>query len=227
MDKNLVCAVVPVYNEEHNVASTISELIKMECIDLILAVDDGSTDYTYGILKSLRKVTILKHEKNIGKAESIFDGIKFCDADVYVFIDGDLGYSAGNIKPVIEEVINGRCDLCVANIPMEKGNGGVGFLRWFSKYTVKYFTGLDFPCPMSGQRAVRSYVVKDERVHMYHGYGVEVGMLIDCLLSGYRVKYIDTILYHDVTGKDIRGYIHRFRQFIDIFMVFIEKLLRW
>lgn len=221
-----VCAVVPLYNEEENAQSTISALLKVNSIDCIVAVDDGSTDGTWDKLQQIERVILVRHHKNMGKSKAVMDGVNCCDAEVYVFVDGDLGSSAANIGPVIDQVINGGCDMCVAKMPEKRGTGGIGFLKWFSRYAVRRLTGMDFPCPMSGQRAARACLVKDHNVHMYSGYGIEVGMLIDALQAGYKVIYMDCEFMHDVTLRDFKGYLHRFRQFIDIWDVFIRKLLR-
>lgn len=216
-----VCAVVPLYNEQKYAKDTIEELLNLGRFDCIVAVDDGSTDRTWDILCSIDQITKTRHKKNAGKAEAVYDGIACCSADIYVLIDGDLGHSARNIKPLIDMVINGSCDVCIADLPSRPGYGGIGFLRRFSKYMVKKCTGVDFPCPMSGQRAVRDYVLKDSRFRHYHGYGLEVGMLVDCIKSGYRVDSIKLELTHNATGRDIYGFLHRFKQFADILRVFI------
>jgi len=221
-----VCALVPVYNECLLAGTTINSLKKIEIIDKIVVIDDGSDDDTWTIINNISGIERIKHKKNMGKAESIRDGIKKYDSDIYVFVDGDLGQSVENLQPLIEEVIKDRCDLCIARFPESKNTGGVGFLRFFCRFMVKLMAKMDFPCPLSGQRAVTKQVLTDKRVKLYKGYGIEIGMLMDAINSGYRVGFVDIDLTHRTTGKDLKGYFHRIKQFNDIFYVLLRQLLR-
>lgn len=223
-----VYALVPMLNEEDFGALTIKSLMSISSIDKIIAIDDGSWDRTWDILSDIDGIEKIRHYKNQGKAKSIFDGIaKYDDADIYVFIDGDLGQSAGKILPLIEDVCMDRCDVCVARFPESKNTGGIGFLKFFSKLSIKIATGIYFPCPLSGQRAVRKSAMNIKRMKLYKGFGIEVGMLIDAMNSGFRVRFIDIDLNHRVTTKNIKGFLHRFKQFMDILDVLIIKILRW
>ena len=223
-----VYALLPMLNEESYAELTIKSLFKISVIDKIIVIDDGSSDKTWDILCKIKGIELIKHHKNMGKAKSIIDAINiYSDGDIYVFIDGDLGESAGKIQPLIDEVLKDNCDLCVARFPMHKNTGGVGFLRFFSRFVIKLITGTDFPCPLSGQRAVKKDAIISKDIKLYKGYGIEVGMLIDAFRNGFRVKFIDISLSHRVTGKSIKDYIHRIKQFIEITYVFIIKVLGW
>ncbi len=220
-----VCAIVPLYNEADMAGKTINSLLEINSINKIVAVDDGSTDSTWKIISSIDSIIKLKHQKNMGKAEAIKDAIKICPADIYVFVDGDIGESAVNISHIIDEVLNDNCDMCIAGFHESDLAGGFGLLRSFSKFAVYFFTGRHFPCPLSGQRAVKSKVIHDPRVRLYHGYGLETGMLIDSILAGYSIglKYVD--LNHNVTYRNLKGFMHRAKQFADVASVFVSKLL--
>lgn len=223
-----VYALLPMLNEESYAELTIKSLSKLSVIDKIIVIDDGSSDRTWDILCEIKGIELIRHHKNIGKAQSIIDGINsYSDGDIYVLVDGDLGKSADKIQPLIDEVLNDNCDLCVVRFPMHKNSGGIGFLRFFSRFVIKLITGVDFPCPLSGQRAVKKDAIISKSIKLYKGYGIEVGMLIDAFKNGFRVKFIDIPLTHRVTGKNFKDYIHRFKQFMDITYVLIIKVLGW
>lgn len=222
-----ICAVIPLFNEEHQVKDTIEAVKRIQDITCIVAVDDGSSDSTYEIISQIEGIKVLRHKKNMGKAAAIKDGVKLYPADIYAFIDGDTGKSAYNIIPIIKSVENNECDMCIANIPETPGTGGMGILRSFSRFAVKYTAGVDFPCPLCGMRAVKGLLLYDRRIKFYRRYGIEVGMLMDALKSGYRVKYMDIYMKHITTGKNMRGYIHRFSEFIDVLFAFLCNVLRW
>ena len=221
-----VCAIVPLYNEEKYAGITIAALQKIKSITKIIVIDDGSKDNTKYIIKKFNNILIITHYKNKGKGESIKDGIMLYNADIYIFVDGDLGESAQKIEILIDEVANNCCDVCIAMLPDNKGTGGIGFLRMFSKLVVKVMTNTDFPCPLSGVRVLKKEVVQDSNVKVYPRYGIEVGMLIDIINMGYDIKVKSIDISHRFTGRNLSGYLHRLRQFKDIASVFLYKLLR-
>ena len=68
--KSLVIC-VPAYNEEKNIAKLIIDLKKFS--NKIIVIDDGSSDYTGKIVKELG-ITLIQHEKNLGKGEALRSG---------------------------------------------------------------------------------------------------------------------------------------------------------
>ena len=48
------------------------------------------------------------------------------------------------------------------------------------------------------------------------GYGAEVALTIRALRAGLRVVEIPVAMRHAATGRDLAGFCHRGRQFIDI-----------
>lgn len=222
-----ICAILPLYNEEENAAKTIASLKMLGCLSAIVAVDDGSTDGTYDSIRNIEGISILRHNKNRGKAASIKDAVSMYTADIYLLSDGDIGESALFMAPLIEYVVDNKCDMCVARIPAGKGSGGFGILKRFSYFAVKHLSGVEFPCPLSGMRVIKKDIMFDSRVSFYYRFGIELGMLVDALNCGYRVHYMDANIRHTLTGNDICGFIHRFHEFKDVALVFLYKVLRW
>ncbi|KPU44882.1 undecaprenyl-phosphate 4-deoxy-4-formamido-L-arabinose transferase [Oxobacter pfennigii] len=221
-----ICAIIPLYNEEKYLYATITALGKIDLIDKIVVIDDGSTDNTWDIISSMEGIIKLKNGRNMGKSASLYNGVKSIDADIYAFLDGDLGESASKVEEMIQQVIKENLDMSIANIPETAGSGGMGLLRKFSRFSVKFFTGIDFPCPLSGQRVIRKSVLTNERVKFHSGFGIETGMLIDAIRCGYKIGYIHINFRHRITKGDIKGYIHRSIQFKDVLLVFLRELMR-
>jgi dolichol-phosphate mannosyltransferase len=87
--------VVPVKNEEENVAPLVAEIcavlasIKFE----IIYVDDGSTDRTLTILKELRasvpQLRIVRHKASCGQSTAVLSGVRAAHAPLIATLDGD------------------------------------------------------------------------------------------------------------------------------------------
>jgi len=99
--------VVPVYNEEGNVAELHSRIIEA-CDNLnksyeVIFVDDGSCDKTVEICKSLSNLTLIELRKNFGQTAAFDAGFKQSVGDVIVTMDGDLQNDPADIGKLLEK----------------------------------------------------------------------------------------------------------------------------
>lgn len=90
----MITVVVPVMNEEKNIEPLLREIIAVDApVSEIIYVDDGSTDQTHDILKSLRHqhaaLRIIRHEKRSGQSAALWTGIKAAGNNLIVTLDGD------------------------------------------------------------------------------------------------------------------------------------------
>jgi len=92
----MISVVVPVLNEEDNIEPLIREIAAVSkdvpCSE-ILYVDDGSTDRTIEILKSLRdqypSLRVIQHDRRSGQSAALWTGVKAASNDIVVTMDGD------------------------------------------------------------------------------------------------------------------------------------------
>lgn len=99
MSKALLSIVVPVYNEEENIAPFYHELKKVfkqltSYKFEVLFVDDGSTDATLEEIRKYgakdRRITCIELVRNFGKELATTAGIHAAQGDAVIMIDGDL-----------------------------------------------------------------------------------------------------------------------------------------
>ncbi len=112
---------IPCLNEETTlpmVLSTIPEAI--EGIDEIevLVIDDGCTDNTVEVARSLGVTQFVHHPRNRGLAHSLRDGIQRAlelGADVLVLTDGDNQYPQERIPDLVRPILEGTADTVIAD----------------------------------------------------------------------------------------------------------------
>lgn len=106
--------VVPVRNEEDNVADLISEIqksLKRKITYEIIYVDDGSTDQTYKNLITLQKtykeLRVIRHEKSCGQSTAVRTGVKYAKFNWIATLDGDGQNNPADIPKLLNALKEG------------------------------------------------------------------------------------------------------------------------
>jgi len=135
--------------------------------------------------------------------------------------DGDLGSSAAQLTPLVEAVERGECDLAVAAFSRRVG-GGFGLALGFAGGAIRRLCGQETVAPISGQRAMRAEVLR-ATLPFAPGYGMELGMTVDAVRAGYRLREYELDLAHRASGRSPAGFAHRARQLADFARVYVSR----
>ena len=225
-----ISIIIPAYNEENKIKDTLESIKDIKEIDEIIVVDDGSSDKTSEVAKSVKsdKINVITQSQNRGKGYALNNGLKEAmkKADIIGFLDGDLGNTASEVEKLITPIINNEYDVTIAKFPPAKKKGGLGFVKNLAKESVKEMTGVELTSTLSGQRIFKKEVLEifDE---IPFGYGVEVGMTIDILKNNFKIEEVLVNMTHSETGRDLKGFIHRGKQFYHIKKVVRQKKKEW
>ena len=112
---------IPCFNEEKTLASTVENIPRqIKGIDKveILIIDDGSTDNTVSVAKTIGVDHIVKNIKNMGLATTFFVGINASlklGADIIVNTDGDNQYQGQDIPKLIAPILKGEADIVIGD----------------------------------------------------------------------------------------------------------------
>ncbi len=217
-----VSAIIPAYNEEERIADTILGLSGIPEITEIIVVDDGSTDRTAERATGA-KVKLVSNEKNMGKGGSMERGLRESSGDIVVFLDADLGASSSDAAKIFRPVLEGKCDMAIADFYGGKGRkGGFGIVLGTAALGLKWKTGQDFKSPISGQRAMAREAAL-ALCPIRAGFGAEVGLTIRARSLGLRILEVPVEMTHKATGRTLRGFIHRGKQLAHIIATIIAE----
>lgn len=224
MDDSLA-VVVAARNEADRVAMTVAALRRAFPEAQIWVADDASEDGTAEVAMAAGAQVVRRgrpHGKgaNVGAAVEAALGVEPTPGH-FLLCDGDLGDSAAALAPLVEAVGDGECDLAVASFSRRLG-GGFGVALGFARWAIWRRSGLRAAAPISGQRAMRSEVLR-QVTPFAAGYGMELGMTIDAVRAGYRVGEYELDLSHRASGRDLTGFLHRARQLRDFIRVYLER----
>lgn len=107
-----VSIIIPCYNEEKNISifyNDINNIIKqMKYKFELIYINDGSIDNTLGEMKKIydldKNITIINFSRNFGKDAALLAGLKECQGDYAITIDGDGQQSPYLIKNLLEAI---------------------------------------------------------------------------------------------------------------------------
>jgi dolichol-phosphate mannosyltransferase len=106
--------VVPVRNEEDNVAELIFEIrkaLKNKIHYEMIYVDDRSTDHTYknliNLQKTYKELRVIRHQKSCGQSTAIRTGVKHAQYDWIVTLDGDGQNNPQDIPELLKALKEG------------------------------------------------------------------------------------------------------------------------
>jgi dolichol-phosphate mannosyltransferase len=109
-----VSVIIPVCNEEGNVAQLQTELaLALRNVSHeLLFVDDGSQDKTLEQIERTPSVRILEFVKNTGQSAAMYAGLVAANGKVLVLIDGDLQNDPSDIPKLLAEIDQGADLVC-------------------------------------------------------------------------------------------------------------------
>jgi Glycosyl transferase family 2 len=232
-----VAVIIAAKDEAARIVATVSAARRIAGVDLVIVVDDGSSDDT-ARLAGEAGALVLVHPRNRGKAAAMATGAKaVADRDLgdptvsgrprqLLFIDADLEDSAANTALLLGPVRAGEADMTIAILPPQStSGGGHGFVVRLARNGVERLTGWTPTQPLSGMRCL-SREALEAASPLARGWGVEVGLTIDVLGAGMRVVEVPCELQHRVTGSTWQGQIHRARQYRDVWLALAARRLR-
>ncbi|USQ82286.1 glycosyltransferase [Ornithinimicrobium faecis] len=224
-----VAAIVSAKDEEERLGATLQALAQISVVDLVVVVDDGSTDGTLRVA-NLAGVQTVKHQANMGKAQAMTSGAKVValleaeEGGTYqsdnpralLFVDADLQESAVNLDFLCVPVVAGEADMAIATLPPQKtAGGGFGFVVRKAREGIAQLGGRTMVQPLSGMRCITREAF-EAALPLATGWGVEVGLTVDVLRNKGRVVEVPVELHHRVTGRGPKAQAHRLKQYRDV-----------
>jgi glycosyltransferase involved in cell wall biosynthesis len=228
-----VAVIIPAKNEQARIAATVRGARSIPGVDLVVVVDDGSTDTTAAVAHDAGAV-VIQHARNRGKGAAMQSGAAAVDAmyqrqpgadhqRALLFLDGDLEDTAAKAVQLVGPVHDGSADMTIATLPPQRtAGGGHGLVVRLARTGIQRATGWEPTQPLSGQRCLTQEAFR-AGLPLAHGFGVEVGLTIDLLRRGYRVREVEVPLQHRVTGADWRSQVHRGRQWLDVARALLRR----
>jgi glycosyltransferase involved in cell wall biosynthesis len=224
--------IIPAKNEADRIAATVCAAGKLTGADIVVVVDDGSTDDTAAQAASAG-AQVVRHPRNRGKAAAMETGaeaVRLIEAGRLteaaggpsaagprhlLFLDADLADSAAEAGPLADPVRAGAADMTIAVFTTRVRIGGFGIVTATAGAGIQRATGWRPAQPLNGQRCLTREAFA-AALPLARGWGAETGMTIDLFRKGMRITEVEVPLSHRATGTDWRSQLHRLQQLADV-----------
>ncbi|MBM3813237.1 MAG: glycosyltransferase family 2 protein [Acidimicrobiia bacterium] len=141
--KPKVVVVMPAYNAAKTLRMTYAELPR-DVVDLVIVVDDGSSDETARIARELG-LELFVHNRNYGygaNQKTCYREALRAGADIVVMVHPDYQYDPTLLPQVIAPILQGEADVVLGSRllgghPMQQG------MPWWKYISNRFLTGLE------------------------------------------------------------------------------------
>ena len=197
-----ILACIPAFNEGKIIDKVIKNCLKFA--DSVVVCVDGSTDNTYEIADSAG-AEVIRHEKNIGKGESLRSLFKFArhsNHDIIVTIDGDGQFLPEEIPKLVKGIEKDKSDL-VIGYRFDDTTEMPDYRRFGNKLLDKMTNMVEEISVRDTQSGFRAYSKKviDAIDFKMKGFGADAEILIDATKKGFRLSEEKITVIYDTGSK--------------------------
>ena len=202
-EKLKVLAIVPAYNEEGNIVSTVEDLLaNAPGVDHVV-INDGSSDRTEALCEE-HGFNIITLPVNLGLAGGFQTGMKYaCEYgyDYAIQFDADGQHSASYVWPMVEQAEISRSDIvigsrfCAEKKPFSARMIGSTLITLMIRLT----TGQTVQDPTSGMRLFDRDMIR-QFAHNYD-YRPEPDTIALCIRNGAKISEMQVEMRDRMSGE--------------------------
>jgi len=194
-----VVVVMPAYNAGRTLRMTYEELPK-DTVNLVILVDDGSTDATLEVARDLG-LEIFVHDRNYGygaNQKTCYTEALRAGADIVVMVHPDYQYDPTLVPQIIAPIVSGEADLVLGSRLAGGGSAIEQGMPWWKYVANRFLTevenaafGLRLSEYHTGYRAFGRAVLEDVNFRMNSdGFVFDQEIIAQTVATGFRIAEI-------------------------------------
>ncbi len=194
MKYNDLTICVPAYNEAAGIKNTLEGLRAKFQDSEIIVVDDGSTDETFELAKSVEGIVVLSHSRNRGYGASLKTAIRCAKGGVIAWFDADGQHRPNDLDKIIQPVLQDEMDMVIgargegSDIRPDRVPG-----KLLLKFVAELIVGESIPDLNSGLRCFKAEVIKRYLHLLPEGFSASTTSTLLMKKRGYRMEFVSII----------------------------------
>jgi glycosyltransferase involved in cell wall biosynthesis len=223
MDRPQISVVIPLFNEEDNVAALLDELFaelsRLGRTYEVICVDDGSRDATFAELARIAarrpELRVIRFRLNFGQTAAMSAGIEKARGDVIVPMDGDLQNDPADIARLLAQLDAGSDVVSGWRRDRRDREFGRKFPSRIANWLISFISGVrlhDYGCSL---KAYRRDMLRDVKL-----YG-EMHRFIPIYASWQGARVSEMVVNHRArrAGVSKYGLSRTFKVVLDLMVV--------
>ena len=193
-----VVVVMPAYNAGRTLRMTYEELPK-DTVNLVILVDDGSTDATLDVARQLG-LEIFVHNRNYGygaNQKTCYAEALRAGADVVVMVHPDYQYDPTLVPQIVEPIVHGKADVVLGS-RLKSGSAMAQGMPWWKFVANRFLTrvenlvfGLQLSEYHTGYRAFHRDVLESVNFRANNdGFVFDQEIVAQVVAAGFRIEEI-------------------------------------
>jgi glycosyltransferase involved in cell wall biosynthesis len=185
-----VTIIIPAFNEEEGIDDTLQGLRTAFPKVKILVIDDGSSDATAKVAKSIPSVEVISHFTNKGYGASLKTGMMHAKTSMVLWFDADGQHQASDIPKIVGPVQRQECDAVLGM----RGRGSAHVVKrmpgkWVLRVVSQIVARRKIPDLNCGFRCFRTEVIRRYLHILPNGFSASATSTLLMIKRGYRVQF--------------------------------------
>ncbi|MBI4514436.1 MAG: glycosyltransferase family 2 protein [Deltaproteobacteria bacterium] len=142
-DRPKVVVVMPAYNAARTLRMTYTDL-PHDSVDMVILVDDGSTDDTVAVARELN-LKLFLHDRNYGygaNQKTCYAEALRAGADIIVMVHPDYQYDPRLLPDIVHPIQRGEADVVLGS-RLKSGSALSGGMPWWKYVSNRFLTGVE------------------------------------------------------------------------------------
>ena len=215
---NKVSVIIPAKNEGQSIELVINQITSYMQSFEIIVVDDGSTDDTEKLAKSLG-AKVISHPYSVGNGAAIKTGARHATGEILIFMDADGQHDPADIPRLLYKLDEGYDMVVGARGKGSQASVGRGLANGFYNKLASYMTGHKIDDLTSGFRAVRADKFREFLYLLPNGFSYPTTSTMAFFRAGYAVAYIPIKAAKRIGKSHIRLFKDGIRFLLIIFKI--------
>ncbi len=200
--------IIPAFNAQDTIGALLEQLKKKSpAAEVIFVINDGSTDKTSQIAKSM-DVRVLDLAGNMGKGHALKKGIELflteTESDYVLFMDADLQHPPISIKSFLDKANNDDSLVLIGKRTFKIGQ--MPFLRYLSNkitsFILSKITHQNIKDSQCGFRLIKRDILKSINVEE-EGFQYESAFILNCARENIQIDFVNIPTIYNNNGSSI------------------------